>query len=749
MILRVLPSTLTRATDHGPRFPDDPMTFLNPLALFGLLAAAIPVLLHLLNLRRLRTVEFSTLTFLKELQRTRIRRVKIRQILLLILRTLLIISLVLAFARPSLRGSLSGFVGAQARTSAVILLDDTPSMTARNEAGELFLQARSSAQAILGLLADGDDAAVLPLSAIGRQDPPTLQRDLSLVRRTAASAEVTNIHRTLEDGLRAAARVLHASRNVNREIYLLSDLQTTGVTAGPERGPETLFEPGTRAFILPLTPSAGANGSVEDIQIPSAIRQRGRPLTLQAVVHNHGDRPLRDHVVSVTLAGARVAERAVDVPPGTASRIEFTLLPQDSGWLTGAVELESDGTDFDNRASFAVFIPPSIRILAAGAPDALRFLRLAVQARSADSTSGLQWTELPAAGLSARALRSVNALFLVDPGELRPDQVRAVGDFLQNGGGVVLFPGPATTPEIFQRTLGPLGVARMEGLSTAGGSTPGPQDRSFLEFRRIDRQHPVFQQVFDRAGDGRPTNRNADAPGVESPRIERSARFVPPATATVVIALSDGSPFLIDQKSGRGRLLTFSVPPTTAWSDLPTRGIFAPLMDRVALYAAQEDAPSPVVRPGDDVVVEIRQPAVTSVFATDPAGHSEILPIFQRGLTRAVRLRDTQQPGVYRIAGNGSTIEDLCVTVDPAESDLAVASESDLETFLGRFGIDPSHVRRIDRSDDIPRTVTEARYGTELWRSCLIAALLLALAELAVAREARRGNTPTEHGTAA
>jgi hypothetical protein len=62
------------------------MTFLNPFMLFGLAAAAIPILLHLLNLRKLKTVEFSSLQFLRELQRTRMRRIRLRQWILLALR---------------------------------------------------------------------------------------------------------------------------------------------------------------------------------------------------------------------------------------------------------------------------------------------------------------------------------------------------------------------------------------------------------------------------------------------------------------------------------------------------------------------------------------------------------------------------------------------------------------------------------------------------------------------------------------
>jgi uncharacterized membrane protein len=80
------------------------MTFLNPAILIGLAAASIPILIHLLNLRKLKKIEFSTLNFLKELQKNKIRRVRLKQWLLLALRVLIILMIVTAFARPTLEG---------------------------------------------------------------------------------------------------------------------------------------------------------------------------------------------------------------------------------------------------------------------------------------------------------------------------------------------------------------------------------------------------------------------------------------------------------------------------------------------------------------------------------------------------------------------------------------------------------------------------------------------------------------------
>ena len=119
------------------------MTFLNPLVLLGLTAAAIPVILHLLNLRKLKTVDFSTLRFIKELQKTSIRNLKTQQIILLILRTLIVICCVLAFSRPTIESSIP-VIGSHAKTSIIVILDNTLSMDVSDAGGNRFAKANPS-----------------------------------------------------------------------------------------------------------------------------------------------------------------------------------------------------------------------------------------------------------------------------------------------------------------------------------------------------------------------------------------------------------------------------------------------------------------------------------------------------------------------------------------------------------------------------------------------------------------------------
>src|SRR3990170_1572173 len=134
--------------------------FLNPLILVGLAAAFVPLLIHLFTRRRLKRVEFSSVWFLKDLEKTRLRQVKLKNLLLLILRTLILILIVLAFARPALKGQLSG-LGRAAASSVVILLDDSYSMATQTSQGSWFELAQRKALEILNLLSSQDEGAII------------------------------------------------------------------------------------------------------------------------------------------------------------------------------------------------------------------------------------------------------------------------------------------------------------------------------------------------------------------------------------------------------------------------------------------------------------------------------------------------------------------------------------------------------------------------------------------------------------
>jgi len=311
------------------------MTFLNPLLLFGLAAAAIPVILHLLNLRKLRTVDFSTLAFLKELQQSKVRRLKLRQILLLIIRTLMIVFIVLAFARPALEGSLPSAFGSKASSTIAIVLDDSYSMAAADESGERFSGARQAALNVLSLLKEGDAAYFLKLSDLPRITVEPATHDFGLLADIIGKAKPSFVSRTQHEGLAAAIRIMEASQDVNREIYLIGDFQksslgTNSPTIGPglrEGGADSsaaglsgmsataplVPDPRVRLFLVGVGSINLDNASVDSVEVLSRIFEQNKPVEVSAVIRNYGRSALRDAVVSVFDGETRVAQSNLGV----------------------------------------------------------------------------------------------------------------------------------------------------------------------------------------------------------------------------------------------------------------------------------------------------------------------------------------------------------------------------------------------------------------------------------------------------
>ncbi|MEK6571479.1 MAG: BatA domain-containing protein, partial [Bacteroidota bacterium] len=284
------------------------MIFLNPAVLFGLIAVAIPLVLHLLNLRKLRTVEFSTLAFLKELQKSKMRRLKLRQILLLILRTLLIACLVLAFARPALRGTGVSGLGTHAKTTAVLLFDDSFSMTATDEHGSLLNQAKSVSLDVLSLLKEEDEVFFQRFSegsSGGTTETPT--HNISGVNAAVSETKVSMTFHTLGELLGRARKALKESRNFSKEIYLVTDLQKTNFAADEERATKSTesssqqFESGTRLFLIPVGRASAENVAVDAVRMMNKVFEKDRPFSVEATIRNYGKAPLRNYTVSLYL----------------------------------------------------------------------------------------------------------------------------------------------------------------------------------------------------------------------------------------------------------------------------------------------------------------------------------------------------------------------------------------------------------------------------------------------------------------
>lgn len=297
------------------------IAFLQPLALLGLAVAAIPTVLHLLTRRVPPTVTFPAVRYLAETERQQSRRLKLRHLLLLLLRTALLVCVVLAAARPVVRVALGG---AHAPTAVVLVLDNSASSGAVVEGRRVVDLLAARARAILQRMDEGDRLWLMLADGLPRAVTPA--EALALLDGLEPSPRRLDLGRAVG----AATGVVASQALPGREVVVLSDLQRSALSSGePVRARVLAWSPG----VIPENRSLDSARSEPPVWSPSG----------QVVAAVGGAR--RAPVALRLSLGGRDIARAVAYPGDRA------MLPARGGrpgWLPARVSLDPDELRVDD-----------------------------------------------------------------------------------------------------------------------------------------------------------------------------------------------------------------------------------------------------------------------------------------------------------------------------------------------------------------------------------------------------------------
>ena len=547
------------------------MAYLQPWMLWALPAILLPIVIHLLNRLRYKTVHWAAMIFLLKANRAATRRAKIRQYLLLACRTLLLLFLIWAMARPLVGGWMGAAAGGAPET-VLILLDRSASMEARGPG-----QSESKRTHALSLL-----------SAATRQTPGShfvlienvLRQPLEIADAGGLDsmqiAEPTDTAADLPAMFRAALDYLVKNRPGSAEVWVASDLQSSNWhPESPEwQDIDARFAglpQSVRLRILDLSAPPGNNVSVAvksaEVRVRDEKSGRGQlslVLDLKSEGSHQGTLPLfviRDGAKSqtdVSISG-NIQRQSLkfDVPKGA------------EGW--GKVELPADENPADNSAYFAYGPTPALHAVVVGEGTAATRLRIAAapDKTRVDRTADL----LPAARAGSIDWKST-ALVVWAAGAADEATEKAMQAWVENGGILLCLP-PGNDV-----TGGPL------GLSWAGveiGQTRAP-----------------FRVASWDELDG-PLARTDNGSALPLAHLEILRRQIPALgnTAHSDAAFSDGRPFLLSRKIGAGQIFALATQPDAEWGNLGESLVLLPLEQRLLTLGGLHLTPPMMALAGD------------------------------------------------------------------------------------------------------------------------------------------------------
>lgn len=641
------------------------ISFANPALAWGALAAAIPVLVHLLQRRRPKPVPFAAIELVRRSQQRNVRRLRLRRLLLLAARTAILLCVPLALARPHFTTGEAAAAAPKGPAATAIVLDASLSMTWKDGRHSLFDRARDDArEALAGLGADEPVTVLICDGTPPRPEAPSFDR--AAARRLLDAAQPSFRPADLGACATAAARALGESPVAGKRLVVATDL-TSGawnLDAPPPIVPTEAGDVRPEATILDASRGdALPNAAIVDLTVAQASEIGPRAQAFSVTVRNFGDAALKDAPLELWVGDELVAKAFVDVDArGTATKRMVHRFSH-GGAFSGRVRLAADALAADDERAFAVQVPRDLRALVVdGAPSSLRYRDEAFFVDAALRVSGstpVTATTVDAETFPDQEFSEYDLLLLLNVRAPSREVASRIERFVENGGGLFVSMGDQVDADAYAASLGGVLPRPLHLVKTA--AEPHRDDQRPARFVDLDLAHPILG-VFA-----------AGAEGFEAARTWRYFLLQPGSTGRVLASFDDGAPALVEGARGAGRVLLYTSTVDRDWSDWPIQTSFLPTMQQAAAYLSRtlEQRRQRVARVGDGFEVDGEGLSVRG-----PDGRARTI---QDGV-----VADVDRPGLFVVsAADGATDRSFAATTDPAESDTRKIDAREVAAWLG------------------------------------------------------------------
>ncbi len=692
------------------------MSLLAPLFLAGLVALAVPILIHLTQRTKKEPVPFPSLMFLSRVPFKTTRRQQIRNWLLFLLRSAAIVILVIAFARPWLQSNFDGTAALERAREVVLMLDRSYSM-AHGDRWDRALDAAREVAAGLGpddraslvLFSDRAEIAYQPVD-----DPAGL---LAAVNRAQRGSGTTRY----SPALQLAEQILEESQLARREAVLISDFQRAGWDAEED----ALLPDGARLVTIDVGDHEIANNAVTEVVFDRG-RQGGRErVSVLTRITNFGNEAEDDLEVFLEIDGQQIESRTVDIEAGGYVAVRFPEFTPPQREVLGTIRIPEDELPLDDAFHFVFSPGQTLSVLILEHPNATSgeslYLEraLGIGSDPPHRVDRRRTTQFNASHLDGRAVVVLN-----DAQFPRGTAGQLLHQLVLGGGGLFVALG--------QRSLSGAWPSDFEDLlpGRVGGVVDRLGDRG-TTLSVTDFDHPLLE-LFS-------TPRSGDFSHTRFYRYRRLDES--DAGGTDVLArFDDGAVALAEVRVGEGRVIVWTSGLSNSWNDFPVQPVFLPFVHQLTKYLAGYAPDRTWFTAGEVVDLSVFPTAFASALpaATGSAEAEDRelvveLPSGDRSVRHIgedARYLTLEEQGVYRVRVLGDDDGPagmVAVNVSPDESDLTYVDPEELASAVTRSA---SGERGTSLSATLTPAERERRQG--LWWYLLLAALIVLVAETTI-----------------
>ncbi|MBN1822618.1 MAG: BatA domain-containing protein [Prolixibacteraceae bacterium] len=680
------------------------MRFLFPYFLFALTAVAVPIIIHLFNFRRFKTVYFSNVEFLKNIKKESKRKSKLKQLLILIARILVVTCMVIAFAQPYI--PVNEREKRDVNQVVAVYIDNSFSMNARGEQGQLIESARNKAIEIARTYKPGTKFIIITndLQPIHNNllNNEQFIREVTEIEPSPNVIPVSQIYNRLKELLNSMVE------DADKNIYFLSDFQRTITDFEKIESDSTIW-----SYLLPFYPQASGNLYIDSCWFETPSRKINEEEELFIRIKNRSDQDYQDLPLRFFLNDSlkSLTSFSIAAQGEMIASLKFTNLK--SGFQRGKVELTDYPVTYDNTWYLSYNVQPEVRVLAIyeGNDSGLNYIRALF---TDDDYAKLDI--MNSQSLQVSRLGDYNTIILLNLRELTSGFTSELEEAVANGASLIVFPEMDANVESYNRFFSGFGANIITGIDTMKQALAG-----------IALDNPVYRGIF------REMEENTRFPDVKGHYIFTGLTRIP---ETRLLWFSNDDKALGSVAHGDGFLHTFSFPLNNLNEAFARDIIFVPTIYSLVLNSIPRQDISYTIGRDNFVLVRQNRNIANSpqLLVKGANNNTEFIPDVQISDKNKLRIgleNRISESGFYNIRAGENTVAVIAFNYNRNESDMRYFETGELKDAVSGF-------RNISVIEDTEKQFSEIfdeiQNGKQLWKLFIILALVFVATEAAIIR---------------
>ncbi len=678
------------------------MYFLHPNILYGLFLIAIPIIIHFFNFRRYKKIYFSNVEIIKKLDKKTEKRRKLKQLLILISRILAISFIVLAFARPVFKSHSAEKI-AESRKAITLFIDNSYSMDANSGNISLLTVAKQYGKQIIDAYDTDDVFQVLTCDFEGKHQRYYNKEEINLLIN---DINFTSKRKTISEVYQRIKGIQQQNKVNNVTLYVISDFQKNAFDFENLPADSTMS-----VYFIPVKSTSKNNLHIDSVWFETPFIQANTTLKVSVLLANSSDQKIEKIPLRLYINGQQKSISSIDINPEEKKVVEVPFSTGNNSLIYGHFEIDDYPITFDDKLYFACRLNPITNLLVINDLKENVFLN---KLYANDSLISYEVQNIKS--LNYTNLNKYNTIILNEISALTSGFINEIAKYVDLGGNLVVLPNTKSNPDIYKNLTTALKTANYSSLDTTK-----------IAISSLQSDSPLFQNVFQKD-----VQSQSDL-GSVSQYLNFSNI---PYSAQEIMQLANQKPFLLAQKSGNGYVYLFATAMNPNSTDFVSNPLFVPTFYNIA----------------------INTPATYNLYYT--IGSTQVcdvkteIPITEKNIElKAINKNIVSIPDVitvgniakisinndiidadnYYLLQNNEAIATLAFNYNRLESDLKTFSKTEINDNVKKLSFSDKDVL-YEKEINIKDVIISREKGNEVWKICIIMALVMLLTEILLIR---------------